>query len=202
MRGMTEAAAEKTEKAPAAPGGGNKKLLFIVLGVNVLLIGGLAYVLVSARNQPAAPAAKAHASKEGEAEAEGEGHEDKAKEGEAEEEPEAEGDKKAKPAGKFGPLLDVGTFVANLSVPPEQTARYAKVGLSVEAFNEEAKVRVEAAIVPIRAEALMMFSNAKPDDVVGQEKILALGEELTKRANKLVGKKSVRKVYFSELVVQ
>jgi flagellar basal body-associated protein FliL len=201
---MSEVAPEKTEKAAAAPSGGNKKILIIVLVVNVLLVGGLGYVVISGRNQPAAPAAKPHHAikeGEGEAEAEGEGHEDKAGEEEPEAE-EAEGEKKGKPAGKFGPLLDVGTFVANLQVPPEQNARYAKVSLSVEAFNEEAKTRVEGALVPIRAEALMLFSNAKPDDVVGQERITALGEELAKRANKLVGKKSVRKVYFSELVVQ
>lgn len=201
---MSEAVPEKTEKAAAAPSGGNKKLLIIVLVVNVLLVGGLAYVVVSGRNQPApAPAAKAHASKEGDGEAEAEGeHEDKGKEEEPEAE-ESEGEKKSsKNTGKFGPLLDVGTFVANLNMPPDQNARYAKVSLSVEALNEEAKARVEAALVPIRAEALMLFSNAKPEDVVGQEKITALGEELAKRANKLVGKKSIRKVYFSELVVQ
>ena len=203
LGGMSDAAAEKTEKAPAAPGGGNKKILIIVLAVNVLLMGGLGYVVVSGRNQPAASppkaAAKEHGDGEEEAEAE-EGHGDK-KEEEHEEE-EEEGDKKTKHVGKFGPLIEVGTFVANLAVPPDQTGRYAKVSLSVEAYNEEAKLRVEAALVPIRSEALMMFTNATPDQVIGQDKILALADDLTKRANKLVGKKTVKRVFFSELVVQ
>lgn len=202
-RGMSDAAAEKTEKAPAAGGGGNKKILIIVLAVNMLLMGGLGYVVVAGRNQPAAPPAKAaakeHGGAEGEAEAE-EGHDDKDKGEEHEEE--EEGEKKTKHAGKFGPLLEVGTFVANLQVPPDQTGRYAKVSLSVEAYNEDAKLRIEGALVPIRSEALMMFSNAQPEDVIGQDKIMALAEELAKRANKLVGKKTVKRVFFSELVVQ
>ena len=39
-------------------------------------------------------------------------------------------------------------------------------------------------------------------DVLGAEKMKVLSEALVKRANKLIGKKSIKRVYFSELVVQ
>jgi flagellar basal body-associated protein FliL len=207
-RAMSEAAAEKTDAKPAAGGGGNKKILIIVMVVNVLLVGGLAYVVISSRNQAAAAAAaalkQAHPAKHGdgeEGEGEGEAAEGEAKEG-GKEAPEEEGEKKDAKHGKFGPLLEIGTFVANLQTAPGEQVRYAKVTLHAEALNEEAKTRIESALVPIKSEALMMLSNARPEDIVGQEKIQKLADDMVKRANKLLGKKSIKQVYFAELVVQ
>lgn len=193
--GMSDAAADKKDdkQAPAA-GGGNKKILIIVVAVNVLLAGGLAYVVLSGKNQSAEQAKAGHAKK-----AEGE-HEDGDGEGGGEEGEGGEDEAHAK--SKFGPLLDVGSFVANLQSLPGQPPRYVKVSVSVEALNEEAKTRVEGALVPIKTEALMMLSNAKAEDVIGQDKMMALSDTLTKRVNKLIGKKSIKRVYFSELVVQ
>jgi flagellar basal body-associated protein FliL len=201
---MSDAGAEKAEKEPAAAGGGNKKLLIIVMVVNVLLVGGLAYVVISSRNQAAEAAAaalkQAHPAKQdgedGEA-AEGEG-----KDGEGEAAAEGEGEKKDSKHGKFGPLIEIGTFVANLSTPPGEQGRYAKVTLHAEAVNDDAKTRIEAALVPIKSEALMMMSNAKPEDIVGADNIQKLADELVKRCNKLLGKKAVKQIYFAELVVQ
>jgi flagellar basal body-associated protein FliL len=198
---MSDAVAEKAEKAPAAAGGGNKKILIIVLAVNVVLVGGLGYVVISNKNhaEPAKAAGKDKA-EEHEADAEGEGHEDKA-EGEAEEAEEGKKDDKHA-AGKFGPLLEIGSFVANLATTPGQQPRYCKATVYAEVKNEESKVAVEGAVVPIKAEALMMISNARAEDVIGQEKIEMLSAALLKRANKLVGKSAIKRIYFSELVVQ
>ena len=193
---MSDAAAEKKEEtaAPAAAGG-NKKLLIIVVAANVLLAGGLGFVVLSSKDQGAEKAKGGHA-KKGDAE-----HEDGEEAAEGEEhEGDEEGESHAK--HKFGPLLDIGSFVANLQTLPGQPPRYVKVSVSVEVLNEDAKTRVEAAAIPIKTEALLMLSNAKVDEVVGQDRIIALSEELAKRANKVIGKKSIKKVYFSELVVQ
>jgi flagellar protein FliL len=179
--------AEKPAPSPAAAGG-NKKLLLMVLIFNMMIAGGLGYLVISGRNKPVEKAKHEDGASEKDGEAEAE-----------EPEPEAKG---GKHASKFGPLLDVGTFVANLQATGPGPGRYAKVTLTVEATNEEAKTRIEAALVPIKSEALMYFSNAKAEDVIGQEKIHVLAEELIKRINALVGKNSVKRVYFSELVVQ
>jgi flagellar FliL protein len=181
---MSEAA-EKSAAAPAAAGG-SKKLLLAVLLFNVVIAGGLGYLVLSGRahSEPKAKAAAGEGHEAGEAEAEGD-------------------DKKDEKAGpKFGPLLEVGSFVANLANPNQGPGRYAKVTLYIEATDEEAKVRAEAALVPIRSEALMYLSNAKAEDVIGQDKIRLLSEEMLKRINAMVGKGTVKRVYFSELVVQ
>jgi flagellar FliL protein len=187
---MSEAAA--ADKAPAPKGGGgNKMLLLVVLVVNVLIAGGLAYVVIS--NQKSAAAAAAAAAKHGaEGEEGGEGHEAAA---------EGEDGHAAKGGTKFGPLIEIGTFVANLTSANGQS-RYAKVALHVEAVNEEAKATVEAAVVPIRSESLLFLSGLSAEQVIGQEKIRQLQEDLQKRLTTLVGKNTVKRVYFSEFVVQ
>jgi flagellar FliL protein len=197
---MSDAAAEKTEK-PA--GGGNKKLLLIVLVVNVLLAGGIGYFMLGRSHATDKSKSASHKSAEHEGGEEEAGEKEDAKEEEADEEEEPK-EKEAKHAttGKFGPLLEIPSFVANLAQVGNGPGRYAKVSIAVEALNEEAKTRVEGALIPIRAEALLMISNAKPEDVIGQDKLLALSAELLKRVNKLLGKKSIKRVYFSELVVQ
>jgi flagellar basal body-associated protein FliL len=184
---MSEAAAAEKPAAPAA--GGNKKLLLMVLIFNVVIAGGLAYLVISGRNKPAEKPKHEDAAAE---KSEGEG--------EAEEpETEAKGEKHA---GKFGPLLDVGSFVANLASVGSAPARYAKVNISIEVANEEVKKTVELALIPLKSEALMFFSNAKAEDVIGQDKIRAIGDELKKRFNALLGKNTVKRVFFAELVVQ
>jgi flagellar basal body-associated protein FliL len=171
--------------------------------VNVLLAGGLAYVYINGRSHAEPAKAGAHgAAKHGEdAEGEDEGEEEgaEAKEHEAAED---EADDKKVKHSKFGPLIEIGSFIANLSGPNGAQSRYAKVSLHAEALNEEAKLRIETAVVPLKAEALMVLSNLKAEDVIGQEKIVHLSEELLKRSNKLLGKKSIKRMYFSELVVQ
>jgi flagellar basal body-associated protein FliL len=192
---MSEAAA--AEKPPAPAGGGNKMLLLIVLVVNVLIAGGLGYVVFT--NQKNNAAAAAAAAKHGGGEGEGEGHE--AAEGEGAEEGGGEGHEKKGASGKFGPLVDIGTFVANLTSQAGPN-RYAKVALHVEAVNEDAQKKLEAAVVPVKNEALLYLSGLQAEQVVGQDKIRAIQDELQKRMEAVVGKKVVKHVYFSEFVVQ
>lgn len=165
-------------------------LLLLVLVVNVLIAGGLAYVVISGQQKAAAPA------KAGEDhEAAAEGHQG------GEEEPAEEESDGHKKGAKFGPIVEIGVFVANLTAAGGGS-RYAKVGLFVEAANEDAKAKVEAAVVPIRNEALMYLSGLNADQAIGQEKIRVLQEELQKRVVALLGKGTIKRLYFSEFVVQ
>jgi len=72
----------------------------------------------------------------------------------------------------------------------------------VEAADEKAKLRIEAALVPIRSESLLFFSALELKDATGQDQIRTLAEELKQKLNTLVGKDSIRRVYFSEFVIQ
>lgn len=162
-------------------------LLVIALSFNVLIAGGLAYVVISGQHT-SAPAKGAVPR------GQGDGPEAVAQD---EEEEEEEG---AAPKGAFGPLVAVGTFVVNLGDPSNKS--YLKVAVHVEAASEEAKAKVEAAIVPIRSETLQFLSSLAPEQAIGPTRIAALQTELHKQLAAKLGKKLVKRVYFAEFVVQ
>ncbi len=99
-----------------------------------------------------------------------------------------------------GPLVEIGSLVANLRGP--EVSHYVKVALHVEATNEETKKRVEAALVPIRNEALTYLSGITLSESMGEGRMHAMAEELKKRVAEIVGKDAVHRVYFSEFVIQ
>jgi flagellar protein FliL len=101
---------------------------------------------------------------------------------------------------KFGPVIEVGELVANIDGP--LSGHYIKVMIHVEAKNEEEGKRIEAAVVPIRSEALLFLNGLTPKDTSGQIKIKIIADGLQKRLNDLLGKDTVKKVYFAEFVVQ
>jgi flagellar protein FliL len=112
------------------------------------------------------------------------------------------GDEHAKEAAlpKFGPLIEVGALVANLGGPV--SGHYAKVLMHLEASDEKMKVRIEEALVPIRAESLLYLNGLDIKDASGQAQIRTMSEVLKTRLNALIGKNTIRRVYFSEFVIQ
>jgi flagellar protein FliL len=173
-------------EAPAAGGGGatggggggggsNKALIIVVLVFNVLIAAGLGYQVLMGQGKAAAGHIKG-----------GHGEED--------------GHEKQPAAPKFGPLVEIGALVANLSGP--LSGHYAKVFVHAEAADDKAKLVVEGALVPIRAETLLYLSGLELKDAAGQSQIRSIAEELTVKLNALVGKSTIKRVYFSEFVIQ
>lgn len=161
-----------SEEAQAAqpPPQGNKNLLVVVLAFNVLIAGGLAYQVVM--GQMSRAAAKAQ----------------------------AEHKQHEKEADKFGPLVEVGSLVANLNGPA--SGHYVKVALHIETTNEETKKKLEQALVPARAEALLYLSSIELHDKGAPDQMRAIQDEMKRRLSALLGKDVVKRVYFSEFVVQ
>jgi flagellar protein FliL len=101
---------------------------------------------------------------------------------------------------KFGPLIEVGALVANLGGPI--TGHYAKVVMHLEASDDKTKARIEEALVPIRSESLLYLSGLDLKDASGQAQIRVISEALKTKLNALIGKNTIRRVYFSEFVIQ
>lgn len=104
------------------------------------------------------------------------------------------------PKARFGPLVELQPLVANLNDP--QAGRYVKMTIHLETVDEEAKTAVEAAIVPIRNEALMLLSGITVEETIGAENKQKLSTQLHEKTTGIVGKDVVRRVFFSEFVVQ
>jgi flagellar FliL protein len=161
---------EETAVSPP-PTSSNKMLLIVMLAFNVLIAGGLAYQVVMGQLSHAAAAKGAVAH-----------------------------DEHKKPTEKFGPIIDIGSLVANLGGPG--AGHYVKVTLHVETANEESKKLVEGALVPLRNETLLFLGSVDAKQLSAPDRLRTMSTDLKEKFGALVGKETVRRVYFSEFVIQ
>jgi flagellar basal body-associated protein FliL len=202
---MSQAPAAAPAKADAPSGGKANKLVLGLVVFNVLAIAGIGGYLFWQSKHPAGPApagGAAHGGGHGEEakdedEAHADGEEEHAEEGEEDEEGEEEGEGGSRTRG---PILSLDSQIMNF-VDAEET-HFLKVTVQLEAKNEAAKAKIEEALVPIKSLVLMRLSSLTIADTVGAEKKRALLEELRTLINRELGGRRVKKVYFTEFVVQ
>ncbi|HJL19163.1 MAG TPA: flagellar basal body-associated FliL family protein [Sandaracinaceae bacterium LLY-WYZ-13_1] len=110
---------------------------------------------------------------------------------------EAETDGEPEPVG---PLLELQAMVVNLD-EPERTA-FLRAGFQLELSDAEAQPQVEARLVPLRSAMLLHLSGMTVEDTVGREQREQVLESLRDVANEQLGGELVRRVHFTEFVVQ
>lgn len=194
---MAENEAKKEEGGKGGKGGGPGKMLFIMLGVNTLLVVGvLAFVLLRGGAKPA-PAADAPAGAHGEAkgdakgEAKGEGGHGEAKAGEA---------KPAKAGNEPGPSVKFPDFVIHLRDP--EVDRYARLTVEVEVADDKAKDHLTARMPPIRDAFISYLSDRTTADMRGSEAIAKVKVDLAEKLRGAAPGLAFRALYITELVVQ
>lgn len=101
---------------------------------------------------------------------------------------------------EVGPLLAVDPIVANLS--DETASRFVKVGLQLELVDEETRPVVEGSLVPIRNEILLHLSGLTSEDIAGSDNKQKIRGELLKKVQETLGTEDVRRIFFTEFVVQ
>jgi flagellar basal body-associated protein FliL len=197
---MSQAPAAVPAKADAPSGGKANKLVLGLVVFNVLAIAGIGGYLFWQSKHPPAPApggGAAHGAaphgQEDKDEAEGAEHAEE--EGDEEEEDGEESGPRAR-----GPIVSLESQIMNF-VDSEET-HFLKVTVQLEAKNEAAKAKIEEAIVPIKSLVLMRLSSLTVADTVGAEKKRALLEDLRTQINRELGGRRVKRVYFTEFVVQ
>ena len=104
------------------------------------------------------------------------------------------------PATEYGPLHALSPIVANLT--DRSAGRFVRVTVHLEAKDEESLATIVAREIPIRHRLLIYFSelDAQRANVAGGKE--ALREELVPAVNDMLGAELVRRVYFSEFVLQ
>lgn len=103
-------------------------------------------------------------------------------------------------ATEYGPLHALSPIVANLT--DRSVGRFVRVTLHLEAKDEESLATVVEREIPIRHRLLIYFSelDAQRANAAGGKD--ALREELVTAVNEVIGAELVRRVYFSEFVLQ
>lgn len=99
-----------------------------------------------------------------------------------------------------GPVIQLDPFVVNLDEPG--SSRYVKVTVQVELAKHDAEEPIEKSKQLIRDMFLSHLSGLKLADCLGATAKDKLREDLMKMLVSVVGPSKVRRLFFSEFVVQ
>lgn len=169
--------AEKENAPEQAPAGKlSKKMLLIAAGVLVLLVGGVTAFMLLGGEKPA-PQETAQGT--------------------------AGGTLAATPAGQpevIGPMVDIEPFIVNIL--DQDGTRYLKAAITLEMADAEAVEAVNQRMPQLRDAILLLIGNKSFNELSDLQGKLQLRSELLDRLNKILSNGSVRKIYFTDFVVQ
>ncbi len=100
----------------------------------------------------------------------------------------------------FGPLVEMTPLVANLN--DEHIGHYIRVSMHLEVTDEETKVQVEEALVPIRNRLVIYFSELTTEQTNASGARERIRGELVEAINEVLGAPKVRRVFYTDFVVQ
>jgi flagellar protein FliL len=171
---MSDAPAEETATPPAKAGG--SKLLPILLIVNTLLIGGVAFLVLK---KPAAPAVAAP------------GHEAPAAA--------AAGDGKGAPAAP-GVWVKLENFVIQLR--SLEAERYLRIAFDIEVGSEMDKQAVLERIPYIRDAIIGYFSDRTMEELRGSEAMERTKKTIVEKLDGIVPGRRIRGIYITDFIIQ
>ena len=186
-KGKKEGGEGESTSAPPASGG-KKKLMLIIGGVVFLLIAaGVPVVLFTTREKPienaelAADAADGGVHEAGDVHAEGADDEEQLEEGEE----------------AMGALFPLETFVVNLS-----GGHYIRVQLQIEFEEREIPRRFYNKLVPVRDGIIGLLAGRTSTDLESQKGRDQLKNDVKELINEVLRKQEVKRVYFTQFVIQ
>jgi flagellar FliL protein len=182
------AMAQNEEAAPvaaAAPKASANKLVPVILGVNVLMMGAVLFMVMrkpAAAAVPApvsaeAPAPSGHGEAAGPGAGTGPGH-----------------------APAPGPVLKLENFVIQLRGVDQD--RYVRVAFDVEVTSDADKDVVQARLPQIRDSVITYFSDRTLDELRGSEGIERTKVALMKRLDEIVPNRRVHALYVTDFIIQ
>ena len=109
---------------------------------------------------------------------------------------------KPEPTGNevSGPIVKLDPFVVNLNEP--SSPRYLKVGIELELSAGEHARAVDKAKQILRDQVLSYLSNLSIAETLGEAGKAKIRTDLMKRFDEVVGRGHVRRMFFTEFVIQ
>jgi flagellar FliL protein len=99
-------------------------------------------------------------------------------------------------------IIPLRSFVVNLFDKKGIGKRYLKISMELEVAKEEDKLKIDSHIPQLRDTVLILLSNQTLKDINTMEGKLELKHEILLRMNQMLGNKTVRRIFFTEFVVQ
>ena len=105
-------------------------------------------------------------------------------------------------AENVGIVCPLKSFVVNLLDKRGLGKRYLKVTLEVEVAKEEDRQLIDRSKPKIRDSILLLLSNQELNEINTIEGKLALKQDLLSKMKQILGEGVVRRIYFTEFIVQ
>lgn len=103
---------------------------------------------------------------------------------------------------KVSIIIPLKSFVVNLFDKKGIGKRYLKIRMEIEVGKEEDKLKIDNNIPQLRDTVLILLSSQTLKDINTMEGKLELKHAILLRMNQILGKKTVRRIFFTEFVVQ
>jgi len=100
----------------------------------------------------------------------------------------------------IGPMVEIESFVININ--DDKDSRYLKAAITLEMDSPEAVAEVKTRMPQVRDAILLLIGNKSYNEVRDLQGKLQLRVELMNKVNEIVRGGKVRRIYFTDFVVQ
>ena len=114
--------------------------------------------------------------------------------------PEQEQAELEKQAKQIGPMVNVDSFIVNIL--DDQESRYLKAAITLEVDGEEASMELSQRMPQIKDAILLLIGNKTFGELNDLQGKIQLRAELINKINSILLKGKVKRIYFTDFVVQ
>lgn len=105
-----------------------------------------------------------------------------------------------KQAKEVGPMVNIDTFIVNIA--DDQESRYLKAAITLEVDTPEATMEVNSRMPQIKDAILLLIGNKSFGELNDLQGKIQLRAELINKVNSILLKGKVKRIYFTDFVVQ
>ncbi len=103
-------------------------------------------------------------------------------------------------AKQVGPMVSIDSFIVNIS--DDQESRYLKAAITIEVDGEEAAMELNQRMPQIKDAILLLIGNKTFNELNDLQGKIQLRAELINKINSILLKGKVKRIYFTDFVVQ
>ncbi|MDX2494446.1 MAG: flagellar basal body-associated FliL family protein [Desulfuromusa sp.] len=114
--------------------------------------------------------------------------------------PEQEQAELEKQANQVGPMVTIDSFIVNIM--DDQESRYLKAAITIEVDGEEASMELSQRMPQVKDAVLLLVGNKTFGELSDLQGKIQLRAELINKINSLLLQGKVKRIYFTDFVVQ
>ncbi len=114
--------------------------------------------------------------------------------------PEQEQAELEKQAQQVGPMVNIDTFIVNIL--DDEESRYLKAAITIEVDSEAAAMELNQRLAQLKDAILLLIGNKTFGELRDLQGKIQLRAELINRINSILVKGKVKRIYFTDFVVQ